>query len=36
MRLWRGDLPPLPVTAESMTRFIIEGIRNPEHSGKEI
>jgi len=36
MRLWRGDLPPLPVTAEGLTRFIIEGIRNPEHSGKEI
>ncbi len=32
----KGDAPLRPVAAESLTRFIIEGIRNPEHSGKEI
>jgi AcrR family transcriptional regulator len=36
MRLWQGDAPLLPVAASNLTRFIIEGIRNPGHSGKEI
>lgn len=36
MRLWQGDAPLLPAAAESLTLFIIEGIRNPEKSGKEI
>ena len=35
-QLWQSDAPRLPVAAESLTRFIIEGIRNPGHSGKEI
>jgi AcrR family transcriptional regulator len=35
-QLWQGDGPPRPVAAEGLTRFIIEGIRNPGHSGKEI
>jgi len=36
IRLWQGDAPRLPAAAEDLTRFIIEGIRNPKHSGKEI
>jgi AcrR family transcriptional regulator len=35
MRFWQGDVPPLPAAADGLTRFIIEGIRNPERSGKE-
>ena len=35
-QLWQGDGPLPPIAAESLTRFIIEGIRNPGHSGKEI
>jgi AcrR family transcriptional regulator len=35
MRFWQGDAPLPPAAAEGLTRFIIEGIRNPERSGKE-
>ena len=35
MRFWQGDAPLPPAAAESLTRFIIDGIRNPERSGKE-
>jgi len=36
VRFWQGE-SPLPATAAAdLTRFIIEGIRTPEHSGKEI
>lgn len=35
MRFWEGDAPLAPVSAERLTRFIIEGIRNPGSSGKE-
>jgi len=35
MRFWQGDAPLPPTAAESLTRFIIDGIRNPERSGKE-
>ncbi|NTU51020.1 MAG: TetR/AcrR family transcriptional regulator [Candidatus Aminicenantes bacterium] len=34
-RFWQGDAPLPPAAAESLTRFIIDGIRNPERSGKE-
>jgi AcrR family transcriptional regulator len=34
-RLWQGDAPLPPAAAEGLTRFIIDGIRNPERSGKE-
>lgn len=36
MRFWQGDVPPAPAAAAGLTRFIIEGIRSPERSGKEI
>ena len=35
MRFWEGDTPLPPSAAERLTRFVIEGIRNPERSGKE-
>lgn len=35
MRFWQGDAPLPPAAAEGLTRFIIDGIRNPERSGKE-
>jgi len=35
MRIWQGDGPLKPAAAEGLTRFIIDGIRNPERSGKE-
>ena len=35
MRFWQGEAPLPPTAAESLTRFIIDGIRNPERSGKE-
>jgi AcrR family transcriptional regulator len=35
MRIWEGDAPLPAAAAERLTRFIIEGIRNPERSGKE-
>lgn len=35
MRFWEGDAPPDPRAAEGLTRFIIEGIRNPGQAGKE-
>jgi AcrR family transcriptional regulator len=35
MRFWAGDAPPDPRAAEGLTRFIIEGIRNPAQAGKE-
>jgi AcrR family transcriptional regulator len=35
MRFWQGE-GPLAGASENLTRFIIEGIRNPERSGKEI
>ena len=34
-RFWQGELPVSPGAAEALTRFIIEGIGNPERSGKE-
>jgi AcrR family transcriptional regulator len=36
MRFWEGNTPFSPDSAGSLTRFIIEGIRNPEHARKEI
>ncbi len=36
MRFWEGDAPLQPSAPERLTRFIIEGIRNPERSGKEM
>jgi AcrR family transcriptional regulator len=36
LRVWQSNSPLSPSAAESLTRFIIEGIRNPDHSGKEI
>ncbi len=37
MRVWQDDFPLSPAAADGLTRFIIEGIRNPEEaSGKEI
>jgi AcrR family transcriptional regulator len=36
MGFWEGNAPLSPAAAEGLTRFIIEGIRNPGHSGKEI
>jgi AcrR family transcriptional regulator len=35
MRFWQGDAPLPPAAADGLTRFIVEGIRNPEQSGKE-
>jgi AcrR family transcriptional regulator len=35
MRIWEGDAPLPAAASERLTRFIIEGIRNPERSGKE-
>jgi AcrR family transcriptional regulator len=35
MRFLQGDAPPSSASAEHLTQFIIEGIRNPERSGKE-
>jgi len=35
MRFWEGDAPLQPDAAERLTRFMIEGIRNPGRSGKE-
>jgi AcrR family transcriptional regulator len=35
VRFWRGDAPLPPAAADNLTRFIIEGIRNPEQPGKE-
>jgi AcrR family transcriptional regulator len=35
MRFWEGDAPMPPGTAEKLTQFIVEGIRNPEQAGKE-
>lgn len=35
MRFWEGDAPLSPTAAGRLTRFIVEGIRNPGHSGKE-
>jgi AcrR family transcriptional regulator len=34
-RYWRGDLPMPADAADNLTRFILEGIRNPERSWKE-
>jgi AcrR family transcriptional regulator len=36
MRFWEGDAPLSPAASDELTRFIIEGIRNPEQAGKEI
>ena len=36
MMFWEGDAPLSPRAPEILTRFILEGIRNPEQSGKEI
>lgn len=35
MRFWEGDAPPQPAASERLALFILEGIRNPERSGKE-
>lgn len=35
MRFWEGDAPLAPGAAESLTRFIVDGIRNPGQAGKE-
>lgn len=35
MRFWEGDAPLQPEAPHRLARFIIEGIRNPERSGKE-
>ncbi|HPW17312.1 MAG TPA: TetR/AcrR family transcriptional regulator [Candidatus Aminicenantes bacterium] len=35
MRVWQSGTPLSPTAAEGLTRFIIEGIRNPDLSGKE-
>jgi AcrR family transcriptional regulator len=35
MRFWEGDAPLPPQAAQNLTRFIVEGIRNPEQAGKE-
>lgn len=35
LRFWEGDAPLQPAESERLTRFIIEGIRSPERSGKE-
>jgi AcrR family transcriptional regulator len=34
-RFWQGDAPVTPGAADELTRFIIEGIRNPERPVKE-
>ncbi len=36
MRFWEGDAPLPPGAPDVLTRFILEGIRNPEQPGKEI
>jgi AcrR family transcriptional regulator len=36
MRFWEGDAPLPPSAPDILTRFILEGIRNPEQAGKEI
>jgi AcrR family transcriptional regulator len=36
MRFWEGDVPLPPGAAENLTRFIVEGIRDPELAVKEI
>jgi hypothetical protein len=36
MMFWEGDAPLSPGAPDILTRFILEGIRNPEQSGKEI
>lgn len=36
MMFWEGDAPLSPQAPDFLTRFILEGIRNPEQSGKEI
>jgi AcrR family transcriptional regulator len=36
MRIWQAEGPLPAAAAENLTRFIVEGIRNPEISGKEI
>jgi AcrR family transcriptional regulator len=35
LRFWQGDGPLPPTAPERLTQFILEGIRNPERSGKE-
>jgi AcrR family transcriptional regulator len=35
IRFWKGYTPASPNAADELTRFIIEGIRNPEQPGKE-
>jgi AcrR family transcriptional regulator len=35
MRFWEGDAPLSRDAAQSLARFIIDGIRNPEQAGKE-
>jgi len=36
IRFFQGEAPLSPTVAEGLTRFIIDGIRNPERSVKEI
>lgn len=35
LRFWEGDAPLQPAASERLTRFILEGIRSPQRSGKE-
>jgi AcrR family transcriptional regulator len=35
IRFWQGDAPVTPDAADGLTRFILEGIRNPERAVKE-
>lgn len=34
-RFWKGGVPDSPGAADDLTRFIIDGIRNPQRTGKE-
>jgi AcrR family transcriptional regulator len=36
MMFWEGDAPLSPIAPDFLTRFILQGIRNPEQAGKEI
>jgi AcrR family transcriptional regulator len=36
LMFWEGDAPLSPGAPDFLTRFILEGIRSPEQSGKEI
>jgi AcrR family transcriptional regulator len=36
LRFWDSETPLSPGSAEGLTRFMLEGIRDPEHVRKEI